>query len=94
MEEMKWFRSKALLGVLATNKLGHLAWLWLKPATLLASSSATAGHGMSKISHTEPSQHCNITHWTHMEKMKWFSSALLGVLAANKLGFGLALAET
>ena len=28
-----------------------------------------------------------------MEEMKWFSSALLGVLAANKLGFGLALAE-
>ena len=26
-----------------------------------------------------------------MEEMKWFSSAMLGVLAANNLGFGLAL---
>ena len=48
---------------------------------------------MSKISHTEFSQQCNITHWTHMEEMKWFSSALLGVLAARNLGFGMALAE-
>ena len=28
-----------------------------------------------------------------MEEMKWFSSALLGVLAADKLGFGLCMAE-
>ena len=28
-----------------------------------------------------------------MEEMEWFSSALLGVKAANNLGFGLALAE-
>jgi hypothetical protein len=28
-----------------------------------------------------------------MEEMKWFSSAMLGVLAVNKIGFGLALAE-
>ena len=48
---------------------------------------------MSKISHTEPSQHCNISHWIHMEEMKWFSSAMLGVLAANNLGIGLVLAE-
>ena len=48
---------------------------------------------MSKMSHAVPSQHCNITHWTHMEEMKWFSSGFLGVLAANNLGFGLALAE-
>ena len=41
---------------------------------------------MSKISQTEPSQHCNITHWTHMEEMKWFSSAMLGVLTSNNLG--------
>ena len=48
---------------------------------------------MPKISHTEPPQHCNITHWTHVEEMKGFSSVMLGVLAANNLGFGLALAE-
>jgi hypothetical protein len=52
---------------------------------------------MTQISHTEPSQHFNITHWTHVEEMKWFSSALLGALTAkNNLGFGfggLALAE-
>jgi hypothetical protein len=29
-----------------------------------------------------------------MEEMKWFSRAMLGVLAVNKLGFGLALSET
>jgi hypothetical protein len=40
---------------------------------------------MSNISQTEPSQH--FTHWTHMDEMKWFSSAMLGVLAANNLGF-------
>jgi hypothetical protein len=28
-----------------------------------------------------------------MDEMKWFSSAMLGALAANILGFGLALAE-
>jgi hypothetical protein len=38
---------------------------------------------MTKISHTEPSQHYNSTHWSHMEQMKWFSSAMLGVLAVN-----------
>ena len=48
---------------------------------------------MSKISHTEPSQQSKIFHWTHMEEMKWFSSAMLGVLAARNLGFGWALAE-
>jgi hypothetical protein len=42
---------------------------------------------MSKISQTEPPQHCNTTYWIHMEEMKWFSSAMLGVLAANNLGF-------
>jgi hypothetical protein len=29
-----------------------------------------------------------------MEEMKWSSSGLLGVLAANSLGFGLALAAS
>jgi hypothetical protein len=47
---------------------------------------------MPQISPTEPSHHCNITHWTHVKEMKWFSSAMLGVLAANNLGFGWALA--
>jgi hypothetical protein len=40
---------------------------------------------MFKISHTEPSQHCNITHWMHMDETEWFGSALLGVLATNNL---------
>jgi hypothetical protein len=63
---------------------------------LVAICGAISVDGMTQISHTEPSQHFNITHWTHVEEMKWFSSALLGVLAANNLGFGfgdLALAE-
>jgi hypothetical protein len=29
-----------------------------------------------------------------MEEMKWFSSAMLGVLTAMKLGLGLALSES
>ena len=67
----------------------------MKSVKLLASVGAMKyeGHGMSKISHTEPSQHCIITYLTHMEEMECFSSGLLGVLAANNLGFGLALAE-
>ena len=92
MEEMKWF-SSALLGVQAADKLGF--GLALAGISLFFGQRPVPNrHGMSKISHTEPSQHCNIIHWTHMEDMKWFSSALLGVLAANSLGFGLALAET
>ena len=43
---------------------------------------------MSKISLTQPSLHGNITHWTHMEEMKWSSSGFLGVLSASNLGFG------
>jgi hypothetical protein len=35
----------------------------------------------------------NITHWTHIDEMKWSSSSVLGVLAANNLGFGLGLSE-
>jgi hypothetical protein len=48
---------------------------------------------MTKISHTEPSKPCSIIHWTNMEEMKWLSGARLGVLAANKLGLSLDLAE-
>jgi hypothetical protein len=49
---------------------------------------------MSKISHTLPSYHGNITHWTYRDEMKWSSSSgFLGMLATNKLGFGFALAE-
>jgi hypothetical protein len=86
MEEMKWF-SSALHGVLAANNLGFGSDLaeicqTFRPATV------PQGHGVSKISGTEPSQHGFIAHWTHMEEMKWFSSALHGVFAANNLGFG------
>jgi hypothetical protein len=61
----------------------QLAWLWLvKSASGLKILLATVpmGHGMSKISHTEPSQHCNITHWTHMEEMEWFGSAAKSII--------------
>jgi hypothetical protein len=63
------------------------------PNLLLASGSDKSKRHMSKISHTKPSQHSTITHWTHTEEMKWFISAVLVVLTANNLGFGLALAE-
>ena len=50
---------------------------------------------MSNFSPTQPSQsqHGNITQWTHLEEMKWSSSGMLDDLAANNLGFGLAVAE-
>ena len=91
MEEMKWF-SSGLLDVLAANNLGFGLAL-AENCQTFGQPQSIEGHGMSKISHTEPSQHCIIFHWIHMEKMKWFSSSLLGVLAANNLGFGLVLAE-
>ena len=91
MEDMKW-SSGGLLGVLAANNIGFGLAL---PELCQTFGKATVprGHDMSKISLGEPSQHGNITHWTHMEDMKWSSSGLLGVLAANSLGFGLALPE-
>jgi hypothetical protein len=92
MEEMKWLSSARLLGELAANDLS-LAWLWLKPAKHIARDSATGTWHVQNQPHTEPSQNCNITYWTHrIEEMKWFSSAMLCELAANDLGFGLALA--
>ena len=70
------------------------AWFWLGSAAWNLPNFWQAAvpnrHGMSKISHTEPSQHCNITHWTHIEEMKWFSLVILDVLTAINLGFGLA----
>jgi hypothetical protein len=95
MEEMKKSNS-GFLAVLAANNLGFgllaLAEIYAK---LLASNSAKrACYDMFKISHTEPSYHGNITHWTHMEEMKRSSSGFLAVLVANNLNFGLlALAE-
>ena len=71
-------------------------WFWLGSVQILPNfcpATEPRRHGMSKIRHAEPSQHVNITHWTHMEGMKWSSSGFIGVLAANNLGFGLALAE-
>jgi hypothetical protein len=41
MEEMKWFSSSAMLGVLAANNLGIVLPLRLESADLLASSSTT-----------------------------------------------------
>jgi hypothetical protein len=48
---------------------------------------------MFKISSEEPPEHGNITHWTHIEEMRWFSSNMLSVLAVRKRGFGYALAQ-
>ena len=74
------------LGVLAINILGF----GLAVAEICQTfwpAAVPRRHSMSKICQTAPSQHCNITHWTHMDEMKWFSSAMLPVLAANNLGF-------
>jgi hypothetical protein len=92
MEEIKWFGS-VLLGVLAANNLGFCLALAEICQTFELPQCQGDTTCMSKISQTEPSQHCYITHWTHMEEMEWLCSALLGLLAANNLGFGLALAE-
>jgi hypothetical protein len=83
-----------MFGVLAANNLGFGAACcsgWNLPNFWPAAQPQPQGHEMSKISHiTDPSCHCNITHWTHMEEMEWFSSAMFVVLAANNLGFGAA----
>jgi hypothetical protein len=58
MDEMKWSSSSGFLGVLAANKLGFglaLAENSNLPNLFLASDSMPRGHGMSKISHTQPS---------------------------------------
>jgi hypothetical protein len=63
MEEVKWFIS-AMFGVLAANNLGFdLAVAGICQAFWPA--LVPGRHGMSKISHTEPSHHCKTTHWTH-----------------------------
>jgi hypothetical protein len=91
MEEMEWFDS-ALLGVLAATNLGScMALAEICQTCVLPQCQEDMGHGKSEISQTEPSQHCNITHWTHMEEMEWLCRAPLGLLAANNLGFCLAL---
>jgi hypothetical protein len=82
---MKWF-SSAMLGVLVRNNL----LVCLTVAEICQTFLPAAGlrrHVMSNISQTEPSRHCNITHSTHIEEMKWFSSAMLGVLAETTLLF-------
>jgi hypothetical protein len=43
-----------------------LAWLWIKSAKL-STSTVPGQHGMSKIRHTKPFLHSNITHWTHID---------------------------
>jgi hypothetical protein len=58
MEEMKW-SSKSLLGVLAANNLGFgLALAEIENCQTFGKASNSAKgewHGVSKISHTEPS---------------------------------------
>jgi hypothetical protein len=83
-----------MVGVLAANDLGFGLGLSEFCQTFIQRQWAvTRAHGMSKISHTEPFHHCNITQWTHIDEMKWFSSSMVGVLAAKNLSIGLALAE-
>jgi hypothetical protein len=65
--------------------------LWLEFFAKLLANSSERRHELSKISHTEPSHHCDITHWAYMEE--WFSTAMVGVVAANNLGFGCALVD-
>jgi hypothetical protein len=74
----------AILGVLAATKLGF----GLALAEIFQTSWC-----MFEISPEEPAEHCNITHCTNIDEVKLFSSAMLGVLALNNIGFGLALAE-
>ena len=79
-------------GVLAANNLGFGLAVAEICLTFLP-AQVHQRHSMPKVSHTQPSQHSNITHWTHMEEMEWPSSGVLVTLGANSLDFGLALAE-
>jgi hypothetical protein len=60
----------------------------MKSAKLLADDSAKRAWHVQNQPHTA-FQHGYITHWSHMEEMKWTSMGLLGtcVLVANNLGF-------
>jgi hypothetical protein len=74
--------------ILEANNLGFcLAMALARNCQGFGQLQCKADHGVSIISHTEPSQHCNITHWI---QMKGFSKEMLSVLAPNNLGFGLA----
>jgi hypothetical protein len=60
-----------------------LSWLnkhhhfWLGFAAHLpnfAKQKSKTGHEVTQMGHQELFTHQNITHWIHMEEMKWFSS--------------------
>ena len=91
MEGMKW-PSSGMLGVLPASNLGF--------GLALAEICQTFGQRQCQEGMTCPNsaphslhKHGNITQWTHMEEMKWPCNGMLGGLAANNLGLGLALAE-
>jgi hypothetical protein len=86
MEDMKWFDS-AMLCVLAANNLRFCLSL-AGICQTYGQQQCQEDHGMSKISHSEPSKHCNITHWTHMEEMKWFDSAKTKVVCSQHIKHG------
>jgi hypothetical protein len=67
MEHMKWFDS-TIVGVLAANNLGFGFALANGICQTFGEQQCQGDHGMSKISHTEPSKPCNIVHpvlWKH-----------------------------
>jgi hypothetical protein len=94
MEEMKYGSAVPCM-VCWLQTTFVLAWLWLKSAkaNLSARDSAT---GTCSV---QNQWHRAFPTWFHRSLDQyggneiWFSSALLGVLAANNLGFGLNLAE-
>jgi hypothetical protein len=65
MEEMKWSSSVFLIGVLTANILCFVFAL-AECRTAFWPATVPRGHGNGMI-----------THWTHMEEMKWSSSVFL-----------------
>jgi hypothetical protein len=85
--------SSVFLGVLPANKQHwFLAWLWLKSTKTFGQRQCQEGTSCPKSA--TQSLHsmvtCKITHWTHMEEMKWSSSvSLVCWLQTNRIGFWL-----
>jgi hypothetical protein len=56
----------------------HKLWPSLKPKKVI---------GLAQNGHQEPVSHHNITHWTQMDDMKWFSINWYDVVTANSISF-------
>jgi hypothetical protein len=81
--DMKW-SSINWYGAITTNGLLFVKICW-QCAKLLASCQPQMEHGLAKIGQQEPVSYHNITHWTHMDYMKWSSINWYGDVTTNSL---------